>query len=83
MDHEQPADQKRQREPELGEVLHERGEPRPQVGVADVGPLQAVRRLGERSELPLLGHERLDDANPVDVLVDDRRHLGQARLDQP
>ncbi len=83
MNHEVTPDQQDQRESDLRQVLDDRGELGAQVGVADVGPLELVSRLLQLVELTRLGDEGLDHADAVDVLVDDRRDLSQARLDQP
>src|SRR6185437_4364128 len=78
-----PAQEQDEHQADLGEVLDQRREPGPQVGVLDIGPLDLVRRRRHLPELLFLGGERLDHAHAVGVLVDHGRHLRQAGLDGP
>ena len=66
-----------------GQVLHERGVGGPGVGLAHVGPAQALGGPGQPGDLALLGGEGLHDADAVDVLVDDGGHVGLAGGDDP
>ena len=70
-------------EPHLGEVLDQRRETGPQVGILDVGPLHLFGGRRHLPELLLFGGERLDHAHAVGVLVDHGGHVGQAGLDHP
>ncbi len=83
MDDHVAAEQQDQGQAHLGQVLDQRGEAGPQVGVFDVAPLELVGRTGQGPELLLLGGEGLDHPDAVDVLVDDGGHVGQAGLDDP
>ena len=83
LDREPTAIQQHRREAEPREVLHERRIARPSHRRSHRCPPQPVGRAGQLVDLCLLGRERLHDPNAVDVLVDDRRDVGHARLHDP
>ncbi len=83
VDHHPPAHEQHDGQPELGQVLHGRRPPGPQVGVLHVPPAQLLGRLGEGLQLVVLGGEGLDDSDPVHVFIDDRGDVGQPGLDEP
>ena len=81
VDHHPPADQQHQGDPELGQEADQRREEGLQPGRVDALVEDPADRALEAVQLVFLAGERLDDADPGDVLLGFRGQLGDPLLD--